>query len=95
MSDKLKSLKNPTRILTVLMFVAVFITSIGAEALGNALPFVPQVIITGIVGLSAYAVTQYGTERRVVRAEALKEQEVISDIEDNFPVETEFDGDGI
>ena len=93
MSDELKSLKNPTRILTILMFLAVFVTSVGAEALGTALPFVPQVVITGIVGVSAYAVTQYGTERRVVRAEDIKEQEIISDIEDNFSTET--DGNGI
>ena len=95
MVEELKSLKNPTRILTILMFLAVMITSIGAEALGQALPFVPQAIITGIVGVSAYAVTQYGTERRIVRAEALKEQEVIADFEDGFEIETEFDEDGI
>ena len=95
MSDELKSLKNPTRILTILMFIAVIITSIGAEALGQALPFVPQAIITGLVGGCAWAVTQYGTERRVVRAEDIKEKEVISDFEDSEPDEAEFDEDGV
>ena len=83
--SELKSLKNPTRILTLLMFVAVFITSVGAEALGSALPFVPEVIITGIVGACAWLVTQYGTELRIERAEELKEQEVI----ENFEYSTE------
>lgn len=95
MSDELKSLKNPTRILTILMFIAIFITSIGADSLGSALPFVPQAIITGVVGVCAYAVTQYGTEKRVVRAEELKEQEIISDIEDNPNIEAEVDEDGV
>lgn len=94
MSD-LKSLKNPTRILTIIMFVAVFITSIGPEALGQALPFVPEVIITGLVGACAWAITQYGTEQRVGRAEELKEQEVISNLEDNFEAEIPTDSDGI
>ena len=78
---ELKSLKNPTRILTILMFLAVIITSIGEEALGQALPFLPSVVITGIVGASAWAVTQYGTERRVVRAEELRD-EINSDTDD-------------
>lgn len=73
--DELKSLKNPTRILTILMFLAMFIYSIGAEGLAQLLPGVPFVIITGIVSVATYAVTQYGTERRIVRAEELKDQE--------------------
>ena len=81
--SELKSLKNPTRILTLIMFIAVFITSVGAEALGQALPFVPEVIITGIVGACAWAVTQYGTELRIGRAEELKEQEIIESFECN------------
>ena len=93
--SELKSLKNPTRILTFIMFAAVFITSIGVEALGQALPFVPEVIITGIVGACAWIITQYGTELRIVRAEELKEQEVISNIEDNLEPEVQIDSDGI
>lgn len=95
MSEELKSLKNPTRILTVLMFLAVIITSIGAEALGQALPFVPQAIITGVVGACAWAVTQYGTESRVVRAEDIKEQEIVRDIESDIEFEDEVGEDGV
>lgn len=71
---ELKSLKKPTRILTVLMFFAMFIYSIGAEGLSQLLPGVPFVFVTGIVSLATFAVTQYGTEKRVVRAEELKDQ---------------------
>lgn len=95
MSDELKSLKKPTRILTIIMFIAVFITAMGADALGNALPFVPQAIIVGIVSVCSYVVTQYGTEQRVIRAEELKEQEITSNIEDNLEAEESIDGDGI
>ena len=93
--SELKSLKNPTRILTLLMFIAVFITSVGVEGLEQVLPFIPQVIITGIVGACAWAITQYGTELRINRAEELKEREIISDYEDNFSIGTETDDDGI
>ena len=64
---ELKSLKNPTRILSILMFIAVIITSIGADALGEALPFVPHAMLVGFVGACAWAVNQYGTESRIVR----------------------------
>lgn len=72
---ELKSLKNPTRILSILMFFAVFIVAIGPEALGQALPFIPQATIVGIVTACGWAVNQYGTESRVVRAEDIKEDE--------------------
>lgn len=75
MQEDLKSLKNPTRILTIFMFLAVFISSVGADGLSQLLPGVPPVIFAGLVGISAYAVTQYGTEKRIVRAEELKDQE--------------------
>lgn len=71
---ELKSLKNPTRILTALMFIAFIIYSIGLDGLGQALPFVPQVILTAIFGAATFAVTQYGTEKRVVRAEELRDE---------------------
>lgn len=79
---ELKSLKNPTRILTIFMFIAMFIYSIGAEGLAELLPGVPFVVITGIVSVATYAITQYGTERRIVRAEELKDQEYDKLIED-------------
>lgn len=72
---ELKSLKNPTRILTILMFICMFIYSIGADGLSQLLPGVPFVLITGIVSFATYIVTQYGTEKRIVRAEELKDQE--------------------
>lgn len=73
--EELKSLKNPTRILTALMFLAVFIYSIGADGLSQLLPGVSPVFIAGVVSVATYAVTQYGTEKRIVRAEELKDQE--------------------
>ena len=75
MQEELKSLKNPTRILTIFMFLAVFISAIGADGLSQLIPGVPPVILAGIVGVAGYAVTQYGTEKRIVRAEELKDQE--------------------
>ena len=72
---ELKSLKNPTRILTALMFIAFIIYSIGMDGLRQALPFVPEVGLTVIFGAATWAITQYGTEKRVVRAEELKEDE--------------------
>lgn len=80
---ELKSLKNPTRILTVLMFLAMFVYSIGADGLSQLLPGVPFVVITGIVSVATYAVTQYGTEKRIIRAEELKDQEYQEDIFDD------------
>lgn len=71
---ELKSLKNPTRILTALMFIAFIIYSIGINGLTQALPFVPEFIITAIFGAAAFLVTQYGTERRVERAEELRDE---------------------
>ena len=88
---ELKSLKNPTRILSILMFIAVIITSIGADALGEALPFVPHAMLVGFVGACAWAVNQYGTESRIVRAEDLKEQEIMSDLDNNNESEYEPD----
>ena len=81
---ELKSLKNPTRILTLFMFIAMFIYSIGAEGLAELLPGVPFVVITGIVSVATYAITQYVTEKRIVRAEELKDQEYEHIIEDEM-----------
>ncbi len=71
---ELKSLKNPTRILTALMFIAFIVYSIGMDGLSQALPFVPEVVITMIFGAATFLVTQYGTEKRVVRAEELRDE---------------------
>lgn len=74
---ELKSLKNPTRILTALMFIAFIIYSVGLDGLRQTLPFVPEVVLTAIFGAATFAITQYGTESRVVRAEELKEKEIL------------------
>ena len=87
MEEELKSLKNPTRILTIFMFLAVFVTAIGAEGLAQLLPGVSPVVIAGIVGVAGYAVTQYGTEKRIVRAEELKDQEYQEELSDIDSVE--------
>ena len=84
---ELKSLKNPTRALTLVMFIAMFIYSIGAEGLAELLPGVPFVVITGIVSVATYAITQYGTEKRIVRAEELKDQEYENIIEDEMVID--------
>lgn len=75
MEEELQSLKIPTRILTIIMFLAVFISGVGADGLNQLIPGFPPVFITGVVSVAAYIVTQYGTEKRVVRAEELKDQE--------------------
>lgn len=75
MREELKSLKNPTRILTILMFLAGFICYLGTNGLSQVLPGVSPAVITAIVTIATYAVTQYGTEKRIVRAEELKDQE--------------------
>lgn len=71
---ELKSLKNPTRILTALMFLCFIIYSIGMDGLNQAFPFVPQVLLTALFGAATFVVTQYGTELRVVRAEELRDE---------------------
>lgn len=85
---ELKSLKNPTRILTIVMFFAVFISAIGADGLSQLFPEVPPIVCFGIVSVCAYIITQYGTEKRIVRAEELKDQEYQKDIAD-FAVKEE------
>lgn len=69
---ELQSLKNPQRLTAILMFLAVFVTSVGPEALGQTLPFIPQVFLTGIVTACAWFISQYKVESRVVRAEERK-----------------------
>lgn len=76
----LQSLKNPQRITAIVMFLAVFVTAIGPEALGQTLPFIPQAIITGLVTACAWFIAQNKVENRVVRAEELKVQEIQDDI---------------
>ena len=83
MQEELKSLKNPTRVLTALMFLAGFIYSIGADGLTQILPWAPHFVITALVTFSTYVITQYGTEQRIKRAEALKDQEYNEELIDD------------
>lgn len=76
----LQSLKQQQRILSVLMFLAVFIVAIGPEALGQALPFLPQAILVGLVSACAWFINFQQTEGRVVRAEDIKEEQIMNDI---------------
>ena len=76
----LQSLKNPQWITAIVMFLAVFVTAIGPEALGQTLPFIPQAIITGLVTACAWFIAQNKVENRVVRAEEIKVQEIQDDI---------------
>ncbi len=85
--DELQSLKNPQRIVTLCTFLAVFITSVGPEALGQALPFIPQAVFTGVVTACTWYITQATVEKRVVRAEVLKEDEF-----KNANFESDLDG---
>ena len=71
---ELKSLKNPTRILTALMFISFIIYTIGVDGLSQIIPFAPQTVLTIIFGAATYIVTQYGIEQRVIRAEELKDE---------------------
>ncbi len=87
---ELQSLKNPTRLITVIAFIAFIIYNMGTEGLTQILPGVPQAYITAIFGAAAYAVTQYGTEKRVVRAEELKDEEFKNEL-DSESAEVEED----
>lgn len=78
---ELKSLKNPTRILTALMFLAFIIYSLGMDGLSQALPFLPEAVITAIFGAATFLITQYGTEKRVVRAEELRDEANANEME--------------
>lgn len=80
---ELKSLKTPTRILTAIMFISFIICSIGIDGLHEILPFASQTTLTIIVGAATWAITQYGTEKRVVRAEELIDDSYSSE-ETNF-----------
>ena len=51
------------------MFFAVFVYSVGADGLAQILPGVPPAVLAGVVSLATFIVTQYGTEKRIVRSE--------------------------
>ena len=86
---KIQSLKNPTRILTLVMALCTIIYALGETQLSQMLPHAPTWLITILVVGAGYVVTQYGTEHRVVRAEDIKEQQVLSEV----AVDDEYVGD--
>lgn len=75
----LQSLKQQQRLVSILMALAVFVVAIGPEALGKALPFVPQATFVGLVSVATWYINFRQTEGRVVRAEDIKEQEVLNE----------------
>lgn len=87
---ELKSLKNPTRILTAIMFISFIICSIGIDGLRDIMPFASQTTLMIIVGAATWFITQYGTEKRVARAEELVNNSYISE-ETNFDLVDEND----
>ena len=87
---ELKSLKTPTRILTAIMFISFIICSIGIDGLRDIMPFASQTTLMIIVGVATWFITQYGTEKRVARAEELIDNSYISE-ETNFDL---VDGNG-
>lgn len=76
----IKSLKNPTRLLTLIMAISSIIYALGETQMSQMFPQAPTWLITILVVGAGYIVTQYGTEHRVVRAENLKEQQILEDI---------------
>lgn len=79
---EIQSLKSKQRILAILMFIATCITALGSEQLTQLLPWASTATITILVTGSAWLISQYGTEVRVVRAEDKKEAEVLAAMED-------------
>lgn len=79
---EIQSLKTKQRILAILMFIATCITALGSKQLSQLLPWASTAVITILVTGSALLISQYGTEARVVRAEDIKEAEVLAAMED-------------
>lgn len=85
---EIQSLKNKQRLLAILMFLATLISALGSEQLAQLLPWASTATITLLVTGSAWLISQYGTEARVVRAEEKKEAEIISTMDtDNDAIE--------
>lgn len=80
MNEELKSYKPYARCITIISALIIIIASLDASKVIELFPeYAGQInTILMLAGLIAPAIAQ---ERRVIRAEDLKEQEVLSDIE--------------
>lgn len=91
---EIQSYKPYARIITVLSAIIIILASLDASQVINLFPQYANQIntILMIAGLLAPAIAQ---EKRVVRAEEKKEQEVISNIDMVADPEVQVDEDGI
>lgn len=94
MKEELQSYKPYARIVTIVSAIIIAIAGLDASKVIDLFPAYANQIntILFIAGLIAPAIAQ---EQRVVRAEDLKEQQVISNIEGTVQSEIPVDEDGI
>ena len=94
MIEEIQSYKPYARIVTVLSAIIIILASLDASQVINLFPQYANQIntIIMIAGLLAPAIAQ---EKRVVRAEEKKEQEIISNIDTVADPEVPVDEDGI
>ena len=67
----MQSLKNYSRLTNILVFVAGFISYIGADGLKGIIPDEYQYVIPFVVMLAGYILVQVSEENRVQRAETI------------------------
>lgn len=67
----MESLKNFSRITNIIVFIAGFISYIGADGLKGIIPAEYQYIIPFIVMTAGYILVQLSEDARVIRAEEL------------------------
>ena len=70
----MESLKNFSRITNIIVFIAGFISYIGADGLKGIIPAEYQYIIPFIVMTAGYILVQLSEDARVIRAEELVKQ---------------------
>jgi hypothetical protein len=69
--NHMKSLKNWSRITNILVFIAGFISYVGADGLKGVIPAEYQYLIPFIVMAAGYVLVQLSEDARVSRAEEL------------------------
>ena len=67
----MESLKNFSRITNIIVFIAGFISYIGADGLKGIIPAEYQYLIPFIVMTAGYILVQLSEDARVIRAEEL------------------------
>lgn len=70
----MESLKNFSRITNIIVFIAGFISYIGADGLKGIIPAEYQYLIPFIVMTAGYVLVQLSEDARVIRAEELVKQ---------------------